>query len=116
MFLFDGQTFAESSIRFNQQEVVLFILGKEADCSKWGRETMVARAAVHLLKGSCWVVGGVVAISTTSHPAFGASCSLCALLDQLSGCSATVFLIFNSVHVCSRMRNQCCGCSEAPSV
>ena len=31
------------------------------------------RIAMHLFKGSFWVVGGCAAISTTSHPAFGAS-------------------------------------------
>ena len=31
----------------------------------------MARVAKHIFKGSFWVVGGVAAISTTSHPAFG---------------------------------------------
>merc|ERR1712216_98215 len=38
-----------------------------------GRRTTMGgrRVAMHLFKGSFWVVGGCAAISTTSHPAFG---------------------------------------------
>jgi len=52
----------------------------------------MSRAARHVLKGSMWVVGGAVAISTTSHPAFGTSLvqSASFLLPMLL-CSATVF-------------------------
>jgi hypothetical protein len=36
--------------------------------------------AMHIAKGSFWVMGGAVAISTTSHPAFGATSHLALLL------------------------------------
>ena len=49
-----------------------FSASSESATTRRQRCGSMSRAALHLLKGSCWVVGGCVAVSTTSHPAFGA--------------------------------------------